>query len=233
MKDLTNWKNKKVFITGGTSGLGKALAIQLHELGARVAILGRSLEPLKEMKEGYPGLVAIQGDVSKKENIHPIAAQVHSLLGDVDVLFNVAGYLGETPLKLLMDTECEDFEAVLETNLLGPFRLTKVIVPSMLLNKSGVVVNISSDAAVSAYPEWGSYSVSKIGVDHLSRIFDEELKGEGVRFLSIDPGEMNTPMYFKAFPDADPESLKDPGESALKILTLIADGDFSKVRRSV
>ncbi|MCB0413749.1 MAG: SDR family oxidoreductase, partial [Bdellovibrionales bacterium] len=138
---------------------------------------------------------------------------------------------GETPLKLLIDTECEDFERVLQTNLLGPFRLTKALLPSMLLKGQGLIVNISSDAAINPYPTWGSYATSKAAIDHLSRVFNEEFKDKGIKFMSIDPGDMNTPMHFDAIPDADPNQLRDPKESAQKIITLIENEDFLPVRR--
>src|SRR5690606_1933231 len=115
---------------------------------------------------------------------------------------------------------------VLQTNLLGPFRLTKALLPSMVLKGEGIVINISSDAAVTPYAKWGSYAVSKAGVDHMSRIFDEELKASRVRFLSIDPGDMNTPMHFAAVPEANPAELKAPDESARQILNLISQNDF-------
>ena len=81
----------------------------------------------------------------------------------------------QPPLRLLIETECEALGQVLGTNLLGPFRLMKAVLPSMLLQGNGLVVNISSDAAVCAYSTWGAYSISKAGLDHLSRIFDAEL----------------------------------------------------------
>jgi NAD(P)-dependent dehydrogenase (short-subunit alcohol dehydrogenase family) len=233
MNELNYLKEKNVLVTGGTSGLGLALAIQLNELGARVAILARDETNIKRVTERYPKIVGIQGDVSKKENIYPLAGEIHSRLGDVDILLNVASYLGQTPLRFLVDTECEDFELALQTNLLGPFRLTKALLPSMLLRGHGIVVNISSDAAVNPYPKWGGYAISKAGVDHMSRIFDEELKDQGVRFLSIDPGDMKTPMHFAAIPDANPDNLRGPADSAHKILQLISRQDFSQVRRTI
>jgi NAD(P)-dependent dehydrogenase (short-subunit alcohol dehydrogenase family) len=103
----------------------------------------------------------------------------------------------------------------------------------MLLKGQGIVVNISSDAAINPYPKWGGYAISKASIDHMSRIFDEELKDQGVRFFSIDPGDMKTPMHFSAIPDANPDNLRDPADSAHKILRLVAQRDFSKVRLSV
>ncbi len=233
MNQTTYWKNKKVFITGGTSGLGKALALQLDALEAQVAVLARTEKNLKTLAQNHPRIVEIQGDVSQKESIYPIVAETHSRLGDIEVLIHAASYLGATPLRLLVDTECEDMEQVLQTNVLGPFRLTKAFLPAMLLKQRGVVVNISSDAAVNAYEHWGSYSISKAAIDHQSRIFDEELKAQGIRFQSIDPGDMNTPMHFAAIPDANPDELRDPAESASKILQLIANQDFTPVRRAI
>lgn len=230
MNPLNYWKNKNVLITGGTSGLGKALATQLNELGAKVAIIARTESNIQQMTQQQPNLIGITGDISQKESIHPLAAEVHASLGDVDILFNVASYLGQSPLRLLMDTECEDMEQVLQTNVLGPFRLTKAIVPAMILKQQGLVVNISSDAAINAYPTWGSYSISKAAIDHQSRIFDEELKSQGVRFLSIDPGDMNTPMHFAAIPDANPADLKDPADSSHQILQFIGHQQFNQVR---
>ncbi len=214
---INEWKNKKVFITGGTSGLGRALALQLENV----------------LTQEYPQIIGIQGDISQKENIYPIAGQVQSRLGDVDILFNVASYLGSSPLRLLIDTECKNFEKVLQTNLLGPFRLTKALLPSMLLKGHGLVINISSDAAINPYPKWGAYGVSKAAIDHLSQIFNEELREQGARFLSIDPGDMNTPMHFAAIPNADPTKLRDPRDSANGILGIISKEDFSSVRRSL
>jgi hypothetical protein len=95
------------------------------------------------------------------------------------------------PLELLLDTECEDFSQVLETNVIGPFRLTKVVAGSMALRGAGTVVHLSSDAAVEAYERWGAYGVSKAAFDHLARSFAAELLPHGVRFVAVDPGEMN------------------------------------------
>lgn len=227
------FKNKKIVITGGTSGLGFALATLLDKQGAKVAVIARSPVRLATLISQHPSILWIQGDVSIKESIHALAAQVYAGLGEVDILFNVASYLGETPLRSLIDTECEDLELVLQTNLLGPFRLTKLLLPGMLLRGRGIVVNISSDAAIRAYANWGGYSISKAAVDHMSRIFDVELALQGVRFLSVDPGDMDTPMHYAAIPNADPKTLRRPLDSAQNILEILVAEDFSQVRRAV
>ena len=216
----TSWKNKKVLITGGTSGLGLALTEILIARGAQVAIVARKIPANKT-----PAAL-IQGDVSDKSQIHRIHVDALTRLGSIDVLINNASALGPTPLHLLLDTECEDLTQVLETNVLGPFRLIKLVLPGMILQNSGVIVNISSDAAVNAYPRWGSYSISKAALDHMTRIFQAELAQTPVRLLALDPGDMDTPLHLAAVPDADRDSLHLPHESARLMADQIAGGIF-------
>lgn len=110
---------------------------------------------------------------------------------------------------------------MLEVNLLGPFRLTRALVGGMALRGAGLVVAVSSDAAVTAYPGWGGYGVSKAALDHLQRSWAEELKESGVRFLSVDPGEMDTRMHAQALPDADRSTLASPTAVAARIADLV------------
>src|SRR5262245_37154007 len=218
--------NLKVAVTGGTSGLGLALVGQLHHDGARVAFIARGRERVEAVQRAYPGTHGIVGDVASKEAIYPIALQILGELGGLDVLINNASDLGPVPLALLGDTECEDFERALATNLLGPFRLTKAVLGALAGSaregRGAVVLNISSDAAVNAYPTWGAYGASKAALHHLTRVWDEELGAHGVRFLSIDPGDMDTPLHAVAIPDADPATLKRPDTAAAELIGAIA-----------
>lgn len=211
---------KSILITGGTSGLGRALALQAAAAGAQVAIVARNKRGLDELKD-VRRIIAIQGDVSKKEDIYPISAETLARLGRLDIVVNNASYLGATPLRLLNDTECEDFEQVLQTNLVGPFRLTKALLPALLLGNGGTVINISSDAAVNAYPRWGAYGASKAALAHMSRTWGEELKDKGVRFIAVDPGDMDTPMHAAALPHSDPATLLKPKDAADRIWRML------------
>jgi len=147
-------------------------------------------------------------------------------LGGLDVLVNNASSLGPVPLVPLADTECEDLELALATNVLGPFRLTKALLGALAASARGgrhaLVVNVSTDAALTAYPNWGAYGTSKAALHHLSRIWDEELTPEGIRVVSIDPGDMDTPMHALAVPDADRSTLKRPDVAAREVADLIA-----------
>ena len=215
----------RVAITGGTSGLGLALVRELLSRGARVAFVARTRERVEQVARENPGAHGIVGDVSAKNDIYPMAIQITGELGGLDVLINNASDLGPTPLPMLSDTECEDLERVYATNVLGPFRLTKALMGALAASaregRGAVVLNISSDAAVNAYPGWGAYGSSKAALHHLSRIWNEEHAAEGVRFLSLDPGDMDTPMHAAAIPDADPASLKRPEQAARELIEAI------------
>jgi len=215
----------RVAVTGGTSGLGLALVRELRARGARVAFVARGRERVGRVAGEAPGTHGIVGDVSAKTDIYPIAVQILGELGGLDVLINNASDLGPAPLRLLADTDCEDLERALDTNVVGPFRLTKALLGALTASaregRGAVVLNISSDAAVNAYPTWGVYSASKAALRHMSAIWGEELAGEAVRFLSIDPGDMDTPLHALAVPDADPSTLKRPEVAAHELIEAI------------
>jgi NAD(P)-dependent dehydrogenase (short-subunit alcohol dehydrogenase family) len=218
-------REKSVLVTGASQGLGHALALNLAAQGAKVALVARHKAKLdqtvNEIRANGGIAFGIVADVGEKESIYPIVGQATALAGPIDVLINNASTLGPTPLRLLLDTECEDFERVLQVNTLGPFRLLKAVAGSMILRQSGVIVNISSDAAVEAYPTWGIYSASKAALDHLTRIAGAELADTQVRFFSVDPGEMDTQMHADAMPEADPKSLQRPRAVAETIISMI------------
>jgi NAD(P)-dependent dehydrogenase (short-subunit alcohol dehydrogenase family) len=217
----------RVAITGGTSGLGLALVQALSARGARVAFIARDAARVRRVAHDLPGSHGIVGDIARRDDIHPIALQVSAALGGLDVLVNSASSLGPVPLALLADTECEDLEAALAANLLGPFRLGKALLGALAASaRSGaasLVLNISSDAAVTPYPGWGAYGASKAALHHLSRIWDAELREHGVRVFSVDPGDMDTPLHALAVPDADPATLQRPADAARPIVALIAN----------
>jgi len=219
-------RDKTALVTGGSRGLGAALGQRLAEAGATVVLVARdgaSVERVAEDIRARGGKAfGIAGDVGDKSGVHPIALSAAALAGPIDVLVHNASTLGPTPLRLLLDTECEDLATVLEVNLVGPCRLSKIIAGSMALRGSGTIVHVSSDASISAYPTWGAYSVSKAAQDHLARLWAAELGEHGVRSFSVDPGEMNTRMHADAMPDADPTTLADPDSVARRIVRMIA-----------
>ena len=222
-------RNRSVLITGGSRGLGAALGGELARRGARVVLVARGEADLEETAKriraaGGEAHVLV-ADVGSKESAYPLVGAATALVGPLDVVVHNASALGPTPLRELSETECEDFARVLETNVVGPLRLTKAVVGSMMLRREGVVVGISSDAGVEAYPGWGAYGVSKAALDHLLRTWAVELRDTGVRFVSVDPGEMDTAMHAEAMPDADRSRLRSPAEVAARIVDLVESAE--------
>ena len=212
-------------VTGASRGLGAALAKELARQGARVVIVARD----KTAVEGVAQAIASEGgvaraiaaDVADKDATYAIAGTAAALVGPIDLLVHNASTLGPVPLRPVLDTDCEALEQVLAVNVVGPMRLTKALCGSMILRRRGLVVHVSSDAAVNAYPNWGAYGASKAAVDHLGRITDAELAGTGVRVISIDPGEMDTQMHADAMPEADRSALLRPEVVARRIVAIV------------
>jgi NAD(P)-dependent dehydrogenase (short-subunit alcohol dehydrogenase family) len=222
-----NLQDRTALITGASRGLGRALANRLAERGARVVLAARETGELEAaagaLRARGKTAYALPADVGDKQAIFPLVGQAAALAGPIDVLINNASTLGPTPLRLLLDTDCEELERALAVNLLGPFRLSKAVLGSMLLRDQGVVVNISSDAGVEAYPSWGAYGVTKAALDHLTRVWASELAlGDSrVRVFSVDPGEMDTEMHAEAVPDAERATLSRPEDVACRIVEMI------------
>jgi len=219
----------RVAVTGGTSGLGLALVEAFAARGDAVAFVARDEGRVARVAREIAGSHGIVGDVAKKQDVYAIALQIGGALGGLDVLIHNASSLGPMPLALLADTDCEDFEAALATNVLGPFRLTKALLGLLAASarESGgagagaVVVNVSSDAAVTPYAGWGAYGASKAALAHMSRIWHEELAPHGIAVVAVDPGDMDTPLHAAAVPDADPATLKRPRDAAREIVARI------------
>lgn len=215
----------RVAVTGGTSGLGLALVQALARRGARVAFVARDPKRVADTASRVPGSHGIDGDVSRKSETHALAIRIVSALGGLDLLIHNASSLGPVPLAPLADTDCEDLELALATNLVGPFRLTKALLGALGASaregRPARVILVGSDAAVTPYAGWGAYGASKAALLHLGRIWDEELKPLGIRVLSVDPGDMDTPLHALAVPDADPATLKRPQAAAEEIVALI------------
>jgi NAD(P)-dependent dehydrogenase (short-subunit alcohol dehydrogenase family) len=218
-------RGRGAIVTGGSRGLGAAIGAGLAAAGARVVLVARGTEALQQsvarIRAAGGEAHALAEDVGDKDATYRIAGAASALAGPIDILVHNASTLGPVPLRLLLDTDCEDVQRALEVNLVGPFRLTKALVGSMALRGTGVVVHVSSDAATNAYPRWGAYGVSKAALDHLNRVWAAELEGTGVSVLSVDPGEMDTEMHAAAIPDADRSTLASPGDVAARVVRLI------------
>jgi NAD(P)-dependent dehydrogenase (short-subunit alcohol dehydrogenase family) len=218
-------RNSAILLTGASRGLGAALAERLGDEGARVVLVARNAAELNAVAERLRArgveAHALAADVGAADAATSLAASAAALVGPLDAVIHNASTLGPTPLRDLLDTTADDFERVLQVNLLGPFRLTHAIAGSMALREHGALVHVSSDASVAAYPGWGAYSVSKAALDHLARLWAVELAAHGVHAFSVDPGEMDTAMHRAALPEADPASLADPTRVAARLIAML------------
>jgi len=223
---MRTFHDLRVLVTGGTAGLGLAIVRALAQRGARVAFVARKLDGVERVARDVPGAHGIVGDVARKDDIYPIALQALGELGGLDVLINNASDLGPPTLQLLADTDCEDLARALAANLLGPFRLTKAVLGALSASaregRGAVVLNVSSDAAINAYPTWGAYGTSKAALHQMTAIWNVELQLDGIRFLSVDPGDMDTALHEQAVPGADRSTLKQPAVAAQEMLEAIA-----------
>lgn len=224
-----------VLITGASRGLGKALALAFAHEGADLALCSRHSEDLETVRREAEAwgrrCLILPVDMGRRQDVERLAAQVFEAFGRVDVLINNASELGPTPMPYLVDTPPDWLERVLATNLTGPFLLTRAILGNMLARGGGSVINVTSDAAVEAYPTWGAYGVSKAGLEAMTRIWAAELAGSGVRVNCVDPGEMNTQLHAAAIPGADPSTLAEPEDVVGVFLHLAAEGSCETGQR--
>lgn len=216
-----------MLVSGASRGLGLALAHRAAAAGAAVAMIARDADALAQaaaaVREHGNPVLALVADVAERTRVPAIVAEIAATLGPPSIVIHNASSLGTVPLPLLADTAPEVFDHTFAVNVLAPFRLSHAVVGAMVLAGRGLLVHISSDAAVEAYPRWGAYGASKAALDHLARIWDAELTGTGVASLAIDPGEMDTAMHADAIPDADRSSLQQPDDVAARIVARIVD----------
>ena len=181
-------------ITGASRGLGAELAGFLAKQGYDLFLTARGAEALESLAESirkYGGrVIAIAGDVAEPDHRAHLAEAANSL-GRLDLLFNNASSLGLSPLPALADYPTDAIEQVMNVNLIAPLGLVQSTLP-LLKASAGMVVNISSDAAVGGYPGWGAYGASKAALDLVTLTLSNELRDDGVAVVSVDPGDMRT-----------------------------------------
>ena len=197
--------NRVALITGSSRGLGRELAGFLAKQGYDLLLTARGADALEETVHAlqtYGGrALALAGDVSDPEHRKRLADLAGSF-GKLDLLVNNASDLGLSPLPPLIEYPVDAVEHVYKVNVTGPLGLVQSTLP-LLRRSGGLIVNISSDAAVGGYPGWGAYGASKAALDLLSLTLANELRDDGVAVVSVDPGDMRTQMHQDAFPGED------------------------------
>ncbi|MED2972253.1 SDR family NAD(P)-dependent oxidoreductase [Fictibacillus sp. B-59209] len=206
---------KVVMITGASRGLGKALALYFAKEGFNLAICARTegeLLNVKEETEAYGAdVLAVTADASRARDVERFVALTEDYFGHIDVLINNASMLGPSPMPYLLDYPEEDFAEVIRVNSIGPFLVTRRVLPAMLQRNKGSIINVTSEAGNVGYAGWGAYGISKFALEGLTETWADEVAETGVRVNMVDPGEMDTEMHALAVPDCDYE-LADPND---------------------
>lgn len=215
---------RTAMISGGSRGLGAALARRFAREGAAVSICGRSEEELRALAEevrsaGRP-CVAVRADVTSEADVEHWLERTLSELGPPDVFVNNASLLGpRVPIEAYPP---DAWRLVLDINLTGAFLCARAVVPA-LRETGGCLINVSSGVGDHGRPTWGAYSVSKNGLEALSQILAGELEADGVRVHAVDPGKMRTSMRAEAYPEEDPATLPTPDEITDVFVYLASD----------
>jgi NAD(P)-dependent dehydrogenase (short-subunit alcohol dehydrogenase family) len=213
-------------ITGASRGLGLEIARAYARRGLHLILTARCAEALNtatsELQQITP-IVAIAGDVADPAHVERLVSAGLQRFGHIDVLINNASELGPSPMPELQQLPVRAFQDILRVNVVGPLELIQQVLPGMRQRGSGLIVNVTSDAGVEAYPTWGGYGASKAALEHLSRVLAAEIDGSGVRVFVVDPGDMDTAMHRAAEPGVDLSNLAKPQQVAPAFVRLLAE----------
>jgi NAD(P)-dependent dehydrogenase (short-subunit alcohol dehydrogenase family) len=194
----------KVLVTGAGQGLGREIATALHDLGATIYGTSRDIEVAKSISSTF-GTPPLLLDQSKPDSIQPLVDELFVTEGGIDCLVNNAGINRPKPS---LEVSEEDWDVTLDTNLKGPFFLSRAFGEKWLsVGRAGTIVNISSQAGVVAIENRSPYGASKAGLIHLTRILAAEWASNGIRVNGIAPTFIRTEMTRKTLEDPDFASL--------------------------
>jgi NAD(P)-dependent dehydrogenase (short-subunit alcohol dehydrogenase family) len=192
----TNLAGQVAIVTGGGSGIGRAIALGLARAGASVAVIARSGDQLAETVRQITQLgsraVAVAADVSDPPAVESMVHEVQQVLGSVDLLVNNAGLAG--PIGPTWETNYEDWWRCLEVNLRGPMLCSRAVLPGMIARKKGHIVNVASGAGTFAIPYLGAYDTSKTALIRLTEVLGLEAGAHGVHVFAVEPGTVRTAM---------------------------------------
>ncbi len=205
-------------ITGASRGLGRAVAHTLAGRGWTLIADARRADDLTAALAGLADVTALPGDVTDPGHRARLAAAVAGH-GRLDLLVNNASRLGPSPQPYLRDYPLDELARVYDTDVIAPLALIQLLA-APLTAASGTIVNISSDAAVEAYPGWGGYGSAKAALDQLTSVLAAE--EQPLRCYAFDPGDMRTDMHQQAFPGEDISDRPEPETVVPALLRLLA-----------
>jgi len=239
-------RGKVAIITGAGRGLGRASAMEMAREGAHLVILSRTtreIEATSRMIERVGGKVlSLKADISRAADVKDAVDRVHSHFGNIDILMNNAAVTG--PVKPLFEVAEGDWNTCMDINLTGYFLFSKAVIPHMIRQKRGKIINVTSGLGVMAMPLFGGYSIAKAGVIHLTKILAAELKAHNIQVNGLDPGVMDTRMQeelrglgpevlgdkiFAEFSGYKEKGLLKPPERVAKLAVFLASGESDSI----
>lgn len=222
---------KVAIITGGSRGIGQAIALRLAKEGAHVIIAATTLERIdatRKLAEGLPGsLTGEPTDVSDPAAVTRLIERAEREHGQIDLIVNNAG-IAEDGEMMLWETDVEEWWRVIEVNLRGPMLTMHAAIPGMLRRGTGRIVNIGSLRNITAIPIHSAYGASKAGLTRLTNTVEAGLAGTGVRLFELSPGRVRTDIITPSMLDA-PDHTWTPIDRVAEIVVQIALGDLDEL----
>lgn len=216
-----DFAGKAVLITGAAGNLGAALAEAFHAAGAALILAERNLDRLQEIAGSWSNTLLLPVDLLDEASVQQMAAQAVAHHGRIDVLANIAG--GFTMGPPLHETELKTWEFMLNLNARSVFLVCRAVIPHMLAQESGKIINVAARAGLSGGARMAPYSVSKSAVIRLTESMAAELKGHNLNVNCVLPGTIDTPQNRAEMPNADWSRWVTPDAIARVILFLAAD----------
>ena len=218
-------EGKVALVTGGSQGIGRAVAAAYAREGATVIVTARHLERLEaaaaEIRKGGRDVVPLRADVVDRQQVQQLAGEVKRRFDGLHVLVNNASLLG--PRVPILEYPEEDWEAVVAVNLHGPFFVIKACLPLMIPTGGGSIINVSSGVGRIGKPRWGAYAASKFALEGLTQLLAAELQPFHIRVNAVNPGGTRTGMRAAAYPEEDPLTLPTPEQITPVFVYLASD----------
>jgi NAD(P)-dependent dehydrogenase (short-subunit alcohol dehydrogenase family) len=223
--DHPTLSGKSALITGGSRGIGRAVALAYAREGARVLICGRSAADVEtavnEIHKSGGEAHGAAGDVGSLTDVQRIVRLAVERYGAIDILVNNASLVG--PRSPIATYPIPDWEEVVRVNLNGLFFMTREVLQVMTPRGRGTIINVSSGVGRVGRARWGAYVATKFALEGLTQMLAEELKEAGIRVNSLNPGPTRTEMRAQAYPDEDPMTLPAPEEIAPAFVYLASE----------
>jgi NAD(P)-dependent dehydrogenase (short-subunit alcohol dehydrogenase family) len=218
-------QGKVALVTGGSQGIGRAVAAAYAREGATVILTARHLERLEaaaaEIRKGGGDVVPLRADVADRQQVQQLAGEIKRRFDGLHVLVNNASLLG--PRVPILEYPEEDWEAVVAVNLHGPFFVIKACLPLMIPTGGGSIINVSSGVGRIGKPRWGAYAASKFALEGLTQLLAAELQPFHIRVNAVNPGGTRTGMRAAAYPEEDPLTLPTPEQITPVFVYLASD----------